>query len=332
MSEPQYRVVITDFIHDELEHERRILGDLATVDALDGYNERDLIGRIENADAIMLYHNLALSRATIERLNCCKLIVRCGVGIDNVDRAFARTRGIPVANIPDYGTEEVADSAIGLTLTLMRGIHLFNSRLQGGEGEWMFHQAAPLHRLRGQTFAIVGLGRIGSATALRAKALGMNVVFYDPYVPDGADKALGLRRAWTLEELLGQANLLSLHCPLTEETYHLIDAAAIERMPTGSYLVNTARGRIIDTAAIPGAIASGRLAGAGIDVLEHEPPLESDALVSAWRDPAHPAYHRVIINPHAAFYSEEGLVDMRTKGSSACRNALLGLPLRNVVN
>ena len=328
----QHRVVITDFVCDDLEPERRILGDLARIDALNGFSEDDLIGRIEDADAVMLYHNLGLSQRTIGRLERCKLIVRCGVGIDNVDWAFARTQGITVANVPDYGTEEVADSAIGLALAMMRGINLFNSRLRRGLGAWMFHQAAPLHRLRGQVFAIVGLGRIGTATALRAKALGMDVVFYDPFVPDGIEKSIGVRRAPTVLELLRQANVLSLHCPLTSETYHLVDAAAIECMPRGSFLVNTARGKVVDTAAVPAAIASGQLSGAGIDVLEHEPPTESDPLVIAWRNPEHLAHHRVIINPHAAFYSEEGLMDMRIKGSTACRNALLGLPLRNVVN
>lgn len=329
------KLVITDFITGDATPELGVLGDMATVEALDAYGEADLVGRIEDADAIMLYHNLSLTRRTIERLTRCKLIVRCGVGCDNVDHAFARSRGIPVANVPDYGTEEVADSAIGLTLALTRGIHLLNSRLRQApdrRGPWMYTQAAPLHRLRGRVFAIVGLGRIGTATALRARALGMDVCFYDPYQPDGIDKALGVRRVESLEALLGEAFVLSLHCPLTPQTQHLIDAAAMERMPRGSFLINTARGAVVDTAAVPAAIASGRLAGAGIDVLESEPPRADDALVNAWLDPAHPAHHRVIINPHAAFYSHEGLMDMRIKGAEACRRALLGLPLRNVVN
>ena len=119
----RYKVVVTDFITDDLEPEQRMLGDIADVAALDVIDEEELLGKIEDADAIMLYHCLGLTRKTIERLNCCKLIVRCGVGFDNVDRELARQRGIPVANVPDYGTEEVADSAIGLTMTLTRGIH-----------------------------------------------------------------------------------------------------------------------------------------------------------------------------------------------------------------
>jgi D-3-phosphoglycerate dehydrogenase/C-terminal binding protein len=328
----RYKVVLTDFINDALEPETRILGALADVVALDRHHEDELIGHVEDADAIMLFHNLSLSQKTIERLTHCKLIVRCGVGYDNVDHRYARSRGIPVANVPDYGTEEVADTAIGMMLALTRGITYMNSRLRGSEGPWMYTQVVPLRRLRGRVFGVVGLGRIGSAAALRAKALGMDVAFYDPYKPDGYDKALGIRRVESLDELLAQVFVLSLHCPLTQETYHMIDARAVARMPTGAYLVNTARGAVVDADAVPEAIASGRLAGAAIDVLEHEPPAPDSPLARTWRDPAHPAYHRLLINPHAAFYCEEGLLEMRSKGAEACRRALGGQPVRNVVN
>ena len=187
----RFQVVLTDFINDQLEPERQVLGEIADVVALDAYSEEDLIGRIEDADAVMLFHNLAVTACTIERLRQCKLIVRCGVGIDNVDRAAARTRGIPVANVPDYGTEEVADSAIGLMLALTRGIARLNTLLQGGVEGWTYLHAAPLVRLRSQVLGLVGLGRIGAATALRGKALGMDVVFYDPYVADGVRKIAG---------------------------------------------------------------------------------------------------------------------------------------------
>ena len=328
----RFQVVVTDFITGNLEPERRILGDLADVTGLDVSRESELAGRVEDADALMLYHLIGLGRQTIERLKHCKLIVRCGVGFDNVDHAYARQRGIPVANVPDYGTEEVADSAIGLTLSLTRGIHLLNSRLRSKRGPWAYTQAAPLRRLRGRVFGIVGLGRIGTAAALRARALGMDVVFYDPFKPDGYDKAVGVRRAETLDELLRQSFVLSLHCPLTPQTRGLIGAAEIAKMPRGSYLVNTARGAVVQTAAVPPALASGHLAGAAIDVLPEEPPSDDDPLLRAWRDPEHPAHDRLIVNPHSAFYAEEGLMDMRVKGSEACRRALLGEPLRNIVN
>ncbi|NDH77171.1 MAG: C-terminal binding protein, partial [Actinobacteria bacterium] len=301
-------------------------------EAFDALHEDEFAGRIEDAAAIMMYHNIHLTRRTIERLTDCRLIVRCGVGFDNVDHAYARERGIAVANVPDYGTEEVADSAIGMMLTLTRGIHLFNTRLRDQPNPWMYRVAAPIRRLRGRTFAIVGLGRIGTATALRAKALGMDVCFFDPYRQDGFDKAVGIRRVESLDELFQQAHVLSLHCPLTAETRHLVNTDSLGLLPHGAYLVNTARGGVVDTAAIPAALASGQLAGAGIDVLVQEPPAADDPLLVAWRDREHPAFERLIVNPHAAFYSEEGLLDMRVKGADACRRALLGEPLRNVVN
>jgi C-terminal binding protein len=326
------KVVITDFINDSLEHERRILGDVADVVALNAYSEEALLDRIEEADAIMLYHFIGLSARTIERLRQCRLIVRCGVGYDNVDRVTARQRGITVANVPDYGTEDVADSAIGMALTLARGVHYMNSRLQRREGPWIYTQVQPTYRLRGRVFGIVGIGRIGTATALRAKALGMEVAYHDPLAPQGRDKSLGVRCVETLEELLGLAHIVSLHCPNTPETRHLINRETVRRMRPGSFLVNTARGAVVDVIAVLEGITDGHLAGAAIDVLETEPPLEDHPLMKAWRDPQHPAYDRLILNPHAAFYSEEGLVDMRVKGSQNCRRVLLGQTPFNVVN
>ncbi len=325
-------VMITDFVAGPLETERRVLGEVADIVALDAASEDEIAGRIEDAGAIMMYHTVSITAKTIERLRCCKLIVRCGVGYDNVDWRLARQRGIDVANVPDYGTEEVADSAIAMMMTLTRGVHLYNSRLRARQGDWTYKQAAPVRRLRGRTFGVIGLGRIGTAAALRAKALGMDVVFYDPYVPDGREKAIGIRRVETLDELLAMSHVISPHCPLTSETQHLIGAKEIAKMPPGSFLVNTSRGGVVNVAAIPDALASGHLAGAGIDVLEIEPPPDNDPLLVAWRNPNHPAHHRLIVNPHAAFYSEEGMEEMRAKGSESCRRALLGLPLRNIVN
>ena len=327
-----HHVIIADFLADELGPERKVLQGVADVEALNAGCEEDLLGRIEEADAIMMYHSFRLTQRTIERLLHCKLIVRCGVGVDNIDHAFAAQRGIPVANVPDYGTEDVADTAIGMMLSLTRGIHQMDTNLRTGRGPWSYTQVVPLRRLRGSTIGIVGLGRIGTATALRAKALGMRVVFHDPFKPDGYDKALGIVRADSPEELLGQSYVLSVHCPLTEQTRRMIDARALARMPTGSYLINTARGEVVDIDAVLPALLSGRLAGAGIDVLPVEPPAGSEPLIAAWKDPSHPAHHRIIINPHAAFYSEEGLMDMRVKGAQACRRALLAEPIRNLVN
>ena len=327
-----YRIVIPDFINDQLEPEHEVLGDIASVTAFDALDESELVGKIESVDAIMLYHKLLLTSKTISKLEKCKLIVRCGVGFDNVDHEYAASRGIPVANVPDYGTEEVADSALGMALTLARGIHTINSTLRAKVGPYSYTQVVPLQRLRDKVFGIVGIGRIGTAAALRAKALGMRVLFYDPFQPDGYDKAVGCQRVRSIEELISQAHILSLHCPLTDLTRRMMNRETLSLMPRGSFLINTARGDLVDTAVIPEFLASGQLAGAGIDVLAEEPPADDHPLVAAWRDPNHAAHHRLILNPHSAFYSEQGLLDQRTKGAQACRNALTGGQLDNVVN
>jgi D-3-phosphoglycerate dehydrogenase/C-terminal binding protein len=326
------KVVITDLITEPLNHERRVLDGAAEVIALDAMSEADLVGRIEDADAVMVYHYFRFTSESIDRLENCKVIVRPGVGYDGIDTARARERGIPVCNVPDYGTEEVADSAIGMVISLSRGTHFLNSRLRRGLGEWHIDQAAPIPRLRGKVFGIVGCGRIGTATALRAKSFGFDVVFYDPYLPDGVDKALAIRRVDSLAELLKTSYILSVHCPLTDETRGMIGSEEIGQMPRGSFLINTARGGIVDTESVIDALATEQLAGAGIDVLEQEPPPEDSRVLRAWRDSKHPAHDRLLLNPHTAFYCEEGCEEFRTKGAREVLRALRGEPLRNVVN
>lgn len=326
------KVIITDLITEPLDHERNVLDGHAEVIALDAMSEEELVGRVEDADAVMVYHYFRFTKATIDRLENCKVIVRPGVGYDGIDCAAARARGIPVCNVPDYGTEEVADSAIGMAISLSRGTHFLNSRLRRNVGGWNVDQAAPIPRLRGRTFGIIGCGRIGTATALRAKAFGFDVAFYDPYLPDGIDKALGIRRVNRVESLMQQGYIVSVHCPLTDETRGMIGEAEIRQMQPGSFLVNTARGGIVDTEAVVDALADGHLNGAGIDVLEKEPPPEDSPVLRAWRDPDHPAHDRLLLNPHTAFYCEEGCAEFRTKGAQETLRALRGEPLRNVVN
>jgi D-3-phosphoglycerate dehydrogenase/C-terminal binding protein len=325
-------VIITDYVHDDLQPEREVLDDIADVVALNAHGEQALVGKLTEAHALMVFHNVSLSRATLTQLKHCRVIARVGVGFDNVDGFAARELGIPIVNVPDYGTEEVADSAIGLTLALTRGLVRYNLHCKRSDATWNYLPGAPLYRLRGRVFGVIGLGRIGIATAVRAKSLGMDVVFFDPYRVDGFDKALGIRRCDTLEALFRESHVLSFHCPLTSETREMLNAETLSWITPGSYVVNTARGPIIDTSVIPDAIRSGRLAGVGLDVLPVEPPETMDSLLNAWRDPTDAVFDRVIINPHAAFYCEEGLREMRIKAATSCRRALRGEPLRNQVN
>lgn len=326
------RVLVTDFLEEPLDIEREILGDLADIECLGARTAADLYGKLKGADALLVYHFVQVDRRALDELQHCRLIVRCGAGFDNVDGPHARQLGIPLANVPDYGSEEVADTAIGALLTLARGTHFLNHRCQRQGDLWSYSLAAPLYRLRGRVLGIVGLGRIGSAAALRGKALGMDVVYFDPYIDSGYDKALGIRMAESFEELMQQSHVVSMHCPLTAETRHMINDQSLAWMRPGGILINTARGGVVDPMAVLRALEQNHLLGAALDVLEIEPPNPQHPLLQAWRDIEHPAHERLMLTPHAAFYCEEGLLEMRRKGCENVRRVLQGKPARNVVN
>lgn len=325
-------VLVTDFIAEPLDVERKILGDLADVRALGAMSVDDLTAKLVDAQALMVYHFVRVTEAMMRGMPSLKLIVRCGAGYDNVDWRAARMLGIDVANVPDYGTEDVADTAIAMTLSIARGTHRMAHLCQRGTENWTYELVVPLQRIRGQTFGIIGCGRIGTAAALRAKALGYRVVFFDPRVVDGTDKALGIDRAESLEELCRQSHVLSCHCDLNESSRHIVDKQVIDWLPQGSILINTSRGAVVDPEAILYGLESRKLLGAGIDVLEFEPPSDDHPLIQAWRNPNHPAHDRLMITPHAAFYSQQGLEEMRSKGSINIRRLLTGQAIRNVVN
>jgi lactate dehydrogenase-like 2-hydroxyacid dehydrogenase len=286
----------------------------------------------QSCEAIICF-DIELSAAAIAEAVHCRQIVRAGVGFDNIDLVAAAGHGIPVSNTPDYGTTDVADHAIALVLALTRGITAYNDILRkDGAAGWDFLRAPTVRRVAGLVFGLIGLGRIGTATALRAKALGMDVVFYDPYRPSGTELALGLRRVDELDELLKRADILSMHTPLTEETDRMINAERLQRMRPGSILVNTSRGGVVDTAALLKALQDGRIGGVGLDVLPIEPLTDEDPLVRAWREGDPRLENRVILTPHAAFYSASSLKDLRRKSAQVAVDYLRYGRLRNCVN
>lgn len=314
------RVLIADFL-DEAEVEAPILDGLAEITLARAWKEADLADLVPTADAIILYHDIPrVGEDTFSLATRCRGLVRAGVGTNNVDLDAAAARGIVVCNVPDYGTEEVADHAILLLLAIARQLRPGDEAIR--RGVWDFRTVIDTPRLRGKTLGLVGCGRIGTATAIRARAFGLDVVFYDPHVPPGYDKALGVRRADRLEDLLEQSLFVSLHCFLDDRSRHLIDAEALARMPRGGVLINTARGGVVDQEALVAALDSGHLLGAGLDVVERE-PLDDERL----RD--HP---RVLLSPHSAFYSREGFVELRRKAAEEVRRLLTGQPLRCPVN
>ncbi len=270
--------------------------------------------------ALILWHGPLVTADAIARMRNCRAIIRNGVGFDTVDCAAAARAGIPVCNVPDYGTEEVADHAIALTLALYR--QLFPLDAEAKQLGWKIQVAPKMRRLSTQTFGIVGLGRIGTAAALRAKALGFRVKFHDPHVPSGTHKALGIERVDSLDELLRQSDTISIHCPLTPETRGLIGAREIALLRPGAFIVNTARGDIVQKAPVFAALRSGHLGGAGLDVVESEPLRTADEAATP----------NLIVTCHAAFCSPEGMVEMRTTSARIARAAVTGQTVWNRVN
>lgn len=270
----------------------------------------------------------------IERMKRVQLIVAAGVGFNHIDLDACTRRGIPVCNTPDYGTAEVADHAIALMLTLVRGTMAYNARLMAGKGGWSTADLPlrPMRRLRGQVFGAVGLGRIGLAAALRARAFGMEVAFYDPFLPAGAELSTGFQRHATLPALLAASDIVSLHCPLSSATTRMMNEAAFAAMRPDAVLVNTARGPMVDLDALHDALQGGRLAAAGLDVLPQEPPDPAHKLLAAWAAGETWLEGRLVITPHAAFYTPESLADMRRLSALSAADFLRDGSLRACVN
>ena len=285
------------------------------------------------ATALIVYINIPIDAALIDKLDSCKIIVRAGVGFDHIDLDAAARRGIPVCNVPDYGTTEVADHAIALMLGLARGLVSYHQRLIADPvAGWHWSGAPLVRRLRGARFGLVGLGRIGTAAARRAKGLDMAVSFYDPYLADGTELGLGFHRERTLEALLASVDVVSLHCPLTAETDKIIDARALKAIKPGALLVNTARGGLIDISALEVALRDGWIDGAGLDVLPDEPPSVDHPLLQAFRRREPWIDGRLLLTPHAAWYSPDGRIDLRRKSAMTVIDFLATGRPRNRVN
>ncbi|GAA5925384.1 hypothetical protein JCM1841_002828 [Sporobolomyces salmonicolor] len=257
-----------------------------------------------------------------------KVVVRMGVGYDRLDRVALGERNITVCNVPDYGTNEIARHALALTLALRRGI-LLHHELQRGDppAPWQVVDTPLVSRLQKAVFGIVGLGRIGTAVAMRAKAFGCDVIFYDPYLSNGVDKALQLTRVRSLPELFQRASTISIHCPHTHETRRLVDASPLSLLQPRSVLVNTARGEVVDLDGVDAALRSGQLAGVALDVLPVE-PTPDDArslhpLLEAYRAEAEWLTGRMVLTPHSAFRSPESLFDIRVKSAQTMREVLI---------
>lgn len=305
-------VVITYARPSDVEIERSVLesagcevvatGELASTQAV------EIAGR---ADALMVGVE-RVSAELLASMNRCKIVTRVGTGIDAIDIPAATANGIWVTNVPDYSIDEVSAHAMALLLAQAR--HLFPHRVQAATGEWRYRSETPIRRLSNQTLGIIGLGRIGKASARKGNGLGMRVIANDPYI-DATQFASVDVEPVNLESLLKQSDFVTLHVPLTAETRGMINERALNLMKPTAFLVNTARGEVVDVPALVEAVRTGVIAGAALDVLPTEPP-----------DPADPLLHepRIIVTPHIAWASGEAAVDVRVRGSEDVLRALKG--------
>lgn len=316
MSAPP-RVLITDHPWPEVSIERTILEAAgAIVIEAPRADEETLASLAAEATAIATCWAPVTERVLASAPRC-RLVARMGIGLDNIDVTTATRLGMLVTNIPDYCIEEVSDHALALLLALARNVGYFHQASKGGE--YNLAAAPPMRRLKGRTLGLLGLGRIGRLTARKGAGLGLRVI---AQTASGSDHGTGLPIVpW--EQLLAESDFLSLHAPLTPQTRHVINAQALARMKPTACLINTSRGGLVDEAALWEALRENRLAGAGLDVFDPEPP---DLAQPLFRDP------RVIVTPHAAFVSEEALVDLRTRVARQIADVLAGRTPEHVVN
>ncbi|KAF7407302.1 hypothetical protein HZH66_001839 [Vespula vulgaris] len=317
--------------------EMPILKDVATVAFCDAQSTSEIHEKVLNeAVGALMWHTIILTKEDLEKFKTLRIIVRIGSGVDNIDVKAAGELGIAVCNVPGYGVEEVADTTLCLILNLYRRTYWLANMVREGKKftgpEQVREAATGCARIRGDTLGIVGLGRIGSAVALRAKAFGFTVIFYDPYLPDGIEKSLGLTRVYTLQDLLFQSDCVSLHCTLNEHNHHLINEFTIKQMRPGAFLVNTARGGLVDDDALAAALKQGRIRAAALDVHENEPynVFQGQSTQCPLKDAPN-----LLCTPHAAFYSDASCTELREMAASEIRRAIVGrIPdcLRNCVN
>ncbi|WP_151772373.1 C-terminal binding protein [Streptomyces abyssomicinicus] len=314
------RIVITDCDHDTIAPERQVAAE-AEVDLVlaDCKDENDVLEAAAGADGLIVQY-APVTAAVFDAVPNLKVVSRYGVGVDTIDVAAAQAHGVLVCNVPDYGTEDVSDHAVALALALLRGIPQLDRRLRRGDHD--ISAVKPLHRFRGRTFGVVGLGRIGVATACKARALGFEVVAHDPAAKEVPEPLRGAELLG-FEETLGRADVLSLHVPLTPATHHLLNTETLHRMRPGSVLVNTGRGAVVDTEALVEALERGQILGAALDVVENEPLL-----------PPHRLFElpNVVLTPHVGWYSEESFTELKQRAAENAVAGVLGRTPHDVVS
>tara|TARA_A100001035_G_C27738208_1_gene480181 strand:- start:117 stop:1085 length:969 start_codon:yes stop_codon:yes gene_type:complete len=260
-----------------------------------------------------------------------RAIVRYGVGYDNIDLDSCKKRNITVANTPDYGIDEVSDSAIAMILTLTRKIGALESLALSDPNYWLGKEIKlKMKRLNTLSLGIIGLGRIGGSIAKKFLPFSKNIGFYDPYLSNGYEKVYGIKRFNNLDNLLIESDIISINTPLNDETRGMVNEDFLNKMKQGSYLVNLSRGPIVkDKGIILKNLISNQLEGYATDVWTEEPPLQNDNLYKAWKENRHNIRTKIIVNPHTSYFSSEALEESRIKACSTCLDIINNRPINN---
>jgi D-3-phosphoglycerate dehydrogenase len=316
------KVVITDHRFANVEHEQRVVEEAGGTLVVEQMTDEDQLADLcKDADGVLTVR-ASITRRVIAAMQRCRIIVRYGIGIDSVDIPAATERGIMVANVPDYCIDEVSDHA--LTLLLMLSRQMLPAIALAKQEQWSTSKMPHLHRLRGQTCGLAGCGKIGSLLAYKAAALGMKILVYDPYLSESRSRDMGAELG-SLDALLVRSHFISLHMPLNDETHHLFGERAFAKMKSTASIINTSRGGLIDEAALLAALDSGRIVGAGLDVMGSETSftVTGRALVN------HP---RVIVTPHTAWLSDEARTTLQARAVEQVIACLKGETPSGLVN
>jgi D-3-phosphoglycerate dehydrogenase len=316
----RFKVVVTDYVFPSLDIERSVLAPLgAELVLMQAASDDHLLDVVRDADALLVCY-APVTKRVIDRAERCRVIARYGIGVDNVDIAAAAAKGIVVTNVPDYCVDEVSDHALALLLACARRIAFLDRRVRAAR--WNAKDAVPVYRLRGQVLGLVGFGKIPKALASKTAPLGLQRIAFDPYIDEVTFTALGVKKV-DFHTLLAEADFVSIHTPLTSETRGLIGDAALRTMKPTAYLINTARGPLVDEEVLARALKEGWIAGAALDVLATEPPTQSHPLLGL---------DNVILTPHVAFYSEASLQELQRKAAEEVASVLSGQSPRYPVN
>ena len=314
------RVIITDCDHESIDIERKIFSDAnVELELFQCRTEDELIEKCGDCE-VFINQYAPISERVIKSLPDMKMVVRYGVGVNNIDVAAAAKHGVQVCNVPDYGMNEVADHALALTMALVRKLSVMDRQTK--KVKWDYAQSVPIKRLSCCVVGVVGLGRIGRAYAARMRALGCTIIGYDPYYRPCAEDETDFIRLVTMDELIQASDIISLHCPL-EGNRNLINAGAFRKMKDTVYIINTTRGGIINEADLDNALERGEIAGAGLDVFDKE-PMSPDSHIFR--------YENIICTPHMAWYSEEAAIDLKRKAAEEALRFLRGEAVKYPVN